>query len=63
MSELKERPGRDVWLPEFSLTPINTMGSAWPDAVIVEKWERNDIGERRWVDTEMYYHHPTSPTT
>ena len=47
-------PGRGVWLPEFELTKVLTIGEDWPEAVIVTKWERNLVGERRLVGSRSY---------
>ena len=44
---------RDVWLPEFHQTMVEVMGQEWPD-LIIEKWERNGIGETRFVESRFY---------
>lgn len=44
---------RDLWQTEFEVQTMETVGGDWP-GVIVEKWERNWIGERRYVATRAY---------
>ena len=44
---------RDVWMPEYETTVIEYLGDKWPD-ILVEKWERNGIGERRLVTSLIY---------
>ena len=50
-----ERTGseRDIWLPHWRTTEILTVGAEWP-SYLVEKWERNGIGEERFVTSAMY---------
>jgi hypothetical protein len=45
--------GRGFWVPEFRITEVRTYGKEWPD-IIVEKWETNSIGERRFVASRTY---------
>lgn len=46
---------RSIWIPEFETEVIETIGSEWPDGVIVTKWERNLLGERRYVGMIAYH--------
>jgi hypothetical protein len=39
---------RAIWTPYFETREVFTMGAAWP-SYIVEKWERNEIGEVRFT--------------
>lgn len=43
---------RSLWLPEFEVDHEEVIGH-WP-IVIVTKWERNFLGERRYVETRSY---------
>jgi hypothetical protein len=38
---------------DFEVTTIEMHGHEWPD-VLVQKWERNEIGERRFVESRIY---------
>jgi hypothetical protein len=44
---------RNIWLPEFDVETEAVIGQEWP-RVIVTKWETNQIGERRYVETRIY---------
>jgi hypothetical protein len=48
-----ERLRRDLWKPEFEVTYREVVGQDWP-LVFVEKWERNAIGERRFVGSSSF---------
>jgi len=48
---------RDVWWPEFDTEVVSIMGQQWPD-LIVTKWERNYLGEKRYVETRTYEARP-----
>jgi len=45
--------GQDVWLVDFNSTIVEVIGQDWPE-VYVEKWERNGIGERRFLGARWY---------
>lgn len=45
---------RDVWVPRYETRLIEYEGGGWPD-VLVEKWEDNAIGERRYVTNRLYH--------
>ena len=47
-------PRRDLWVAEFESEMVQLVGREWPTLVIVTMWERNDIGERRYVGTRTY---------
>lgn len=59
-------PRHGVWIPEYETTTEEVMGQEWP-LVVVQKWERNGIGERRYVGTRIYSApteaHETTPTS
>lgn len=44
---------RALWFPDYDVHTVEVMGQEWPD-LIVEKWERNSIGERRFVESRTY---------
>jgi len=46
---------RSVWIPEWETDVITAKGQDWPEGVIVNKWERNLLGEKRYVDSKWYY--------
>jgi len=46
-------PRTSVWMVDFEVTSIEMHGHEWPD-VLVQKWERNEIGERRFVESRIY---------
>jgi len=41
------------WLPRFETVDCTTIGDEWP-TYIVQRWEENEIGERRFVDARTY---------
>ena len=43
---------RNIWLPDYTLTPLETMGGDWP-AVVIDKFEENRLGERRYVGSRI----------
>ncbi len=45
---------RDIWIPEWETETVTAMGQPWPEGIIVTRWERNLIGEKRYVDTKWY---------
>ena len=42
------------WLPFFRETDVTTIGEEWP-TYLIEKWERNDIGEQRFTGEVRTY--------
>lgn len=46
---------RNIWQPEWETEVVNEVGREWPSGILVTKWERNMIGEKRYVDTKWYY--------
>ena len=42
-----------AWVTYYETRLIEDMSDRWP-VVLVEKWERNDIGERRFVESRQY---------
>ncbi len=50
-----------LWLPRFVERPIQTFGEEWPAYYLVEKWERNERGEQRYVATRFYVPDPNKP--
>lgn len=46
-------PRRDLWLPDWRTELIEVYGQEWPD-VLVEKWERNELGELRYITSVIY---------
>lgn len=47
------RSETSVWMVDFEVTAIEMHGHEWPD-VLVQKWERNEMGERRFVESRIY---------
>lgn len=44
----------DFWVPFFRQHDVTGLGETWP-SFIVEKWERNEIGEERFTrETRVY---------
>lgn len=43
----------DVWVPYFTIEEVSEMGQEWP-SVLVNKWEENYRGERRFVGSKVY---------
>jgi hypothetical protein len=62
--EISEPMKRMLWLQEFEVDYEEVLGQGWP-LVIVTKWERNLLGERRFVGTRIYRHaeEPLAETT
>jgi hypothetical protein len=50
---------RRIWRPVFEMELIEVIGQEWPVFVIVTKWEENDLGERRLVESRDYGPPPT----
>lgn len=51
---------RDLWIPEYHVQKIETIGADWP-MVLVEKWEKNAIGERRFIEVRNYVMRDPAP--
>lgn len=47
------RVERDVWIPEYSTSLVEVHGHEWP-LVLVKRFESNEIGERRFVESRFY---------
>jgi hypothetical protein len=45
--------GRSYWLPDPDVRHVDIIGKRWP-IVIVDMFERNDLGERRYVETRSF---------
>lgn len=45
-------PDPHIWVPYFESHEVILSGADWP-SYRVQKWERNEIGETRYVDTIM----------
>lgn len=50
--EEEEKVKREIWLTEFNVHVVEITGCDWPD-VILERWERNLLGEVRFVDSRI----------
>lgn len=44
---------RSIWYPDFAVHVEQVIGQLWP-LVVVEHWERNELGERRFIDARIY---------
>lgn len=53
MREVEARV-RGPWIPEYTAQMVHEVGGVWP-SILVEKWEYNSIGERRFVESRFYY--------
>lgn len=47
-------PYRNLWLDEFETDEVQVLnGDPWP-MLVVHRWQRNRLGERRFVETRRY---------
>ena len=46
-------PQTDVWVPDYETTLVEVHGQEWP-MVLVKKYEVNDLGERRFVESKFF---------
>jgi hypothetical protein len=44
---------RNIWTNDFETKVVELMGGDWPE-VVVDKYQTNHLGERRYVGSRMY---------
>ena len=52
---------RRLWVPDFVVMEVMEVGADWP-YFIVQKWETNGIGERRFTGEALTYQ-PVRPVS
>lgn len=58
----RDEPGGWAWLPFFRERDVTYLGSEWP-VYLIEKWERNAVGEERFTGQSRTYTAPATPAS